>query len=98
MENGKDYLLFADAGQVVVTSNLASSINDGDEVEISYTHFPLWESKRLNFEESNPVIDGIKLYAQDNVLELNRQKPNGKLVARETIRPPYCLITDLFQI
>ena len=37
MENGKDYLLFADAGQVVVTSNLASSINDGDEVEISYT-------------------------------------------------------------
>ena len=74
MEEGKDYRLFAESGQIVVSSDLTSLISDGDEIEISYTHFPLWDSKRLNFEESNPVIDGIKLYAQDNVLELNREK------------------------
>ena len=74
MEEGKDYRLFAESGQIVVSSDLTSLISDGDEIEISYTHFPLWDSKRLNFEESNPVIDGLKLYAQDNVLELNREK------------------------
>ena len=33
MENGKDYILSADAGQVVVSSNLTSAINEGDKVK-----------------------------------------------------------------
>ena len=74
MLEGKDYSLSAESGQIVVSSNLTSSISDGDEIEISYTYFPLWDSKKLNLEESNPVVDGIKLYAKDNILELNRNK------------------------
>ena len=79
MEEGKDFKLFAEAGQIVVSSDLTSLISDGDEIEISYTHFHLWDSQKLNFEESNPVIDGIKLYAKNNILELNRDKTRWQL-------------------
>ena len=62
------------------------------------THFPLWESKRLNFEESNPVIDGIKLYAKDNILELNREKKNGRLEVKAITKRQFCHTMDPFQI
>ena len=74
MTKDKDYLLFPEAGQVVVTDTLNSDITEGEQVSIEYTHYPLWESKRLNNEESNPVIDGIKLYVKDKSLALNDEK------------------------
>ena len=55
MTKDKDYILFPEAGQVVVTDTLNSAITEGEQVSIEYTHYPLWESKRLNNEESNPV-------------------------------------------
>ena len=79
MQEGKDYKLFAESGQIVVSSDLTSLISNGDEIEISYTFFPLWDSQKLNSEESNPVIDGIKLYAKDNILELNRDKTRWQI-------------------
>ena len=69
-----DYLLFAEAGQVVVPDTLNSKIVSGDSVTVEYTHYPLWESKRLNNEESNPVFDGIKIYVKDKSLALNLGK------------------------
>ncbi len=69
-----DYLLFAEAGQVVVPDTLNSKIVSGDSVTVEYTHYPLWESKRLNNEESNPVFDGIKIYVKDKSLALNLEK------------------------
>ncbi|MBT3478840.1 MAG: hypothetical protein HN710_00980, partial [Candidatus Marinimicrobia bacterium] len=74
MSKGKDYLLFPEAGQVVVTDTLSSDISEGEQVTIEYTHYPLWESKQLNNEESNPVIDGVKLYVRDKSLALNDKK------------------------
>ena len=74
MTLGQDYLLFPEAGQVVVTDTLSSNINNGDSVKIEYTHYPLWESKRLKNEESNPVVDGIKIYVKDKILALNDEK------------------------
>ena len=79
MQEGKDFKLYAEAGQIVVSSDLTSLISNGDEIEISYTFFPLWDSQKLNLEESNPVIDGIKLYAKDNILELNRDKTRWQM-------------------
>ena len=38
MENGKDYNFFADAGQMVVSSDLTSSIKDGDQIPF---HIPI---------------------------------------------------------
>ncbi len=74
MTAGVDYILFPEAGQVVVSDTLNSSISSGDSVTIQYTHYPLWESKRLNNEESNPVFDGIKIYVKDKALGLNLEK------------------------
>ena len=54
MQEGKDFKLYAEAGQIVVSSDLTSLISNGDEIEISYTFFPLWDSQKLNLEESNP--------------------------------------------
>jgi len=74
MSKGKDYLLFPEAGQVVVSDTLSSDISEGEQITIEYTHYPLWESKQLNNEESNPVIDGVKLYVRDKSLALNDKK------------------------
>jgi hypothetical protein len=74
MVRGKDYLLFPEAGQVVVTDTLNSNIKNGEEVTIEYTHYALWESRQLNNEESNPVIDGVKIYVKGESLSLNSGK------------------------
>tara|TARA_Y100000588_G_scaffold207806_1_gene221710 strand:+ start:8662 stop:12063 length:3402 start_codon:yes stop_codon:yes gene_type:complete len=74
MTEGIDYLLFPEAGQVVLSDTLNSKIVSGDSVTVEYTHYPLWESKRLNNEESNPVFDGIKIYVKDKALKLNLAK------------------------
>jgi len=74
MTEGIDYLLFPEAGQVVLSDTLNSKIVSGDSVTVEYTHYPLWESKRLNNEESNPVFDGIKIYVKDKALKLNPAK------------------------
>ena len=79
MTVGSDYSLFAESGQIVVPSTFSSRINDGDQVEISYTSYPLWESKLLNFEEANPVVDGLKLYAKQDPLRLNIDKTKWQI-------------------
>tara|TARA_B100000959_G_scaffold286153_1_gene363591 strand:+ start:1 stop:1383 length:1383 start_codon:yes stop_codon:yes gene_type:complete len=79
MTVGSDYSLFAESGQIVVPSTFSSRINDGDQVEISYTSYPLWESKLLNLEESNPVVDGLKLYAKQDPLRLNKDKTKWQI-------------------
>tara|TARA_Y100000590_G_scaffold160334_1_gene183828 strand:- start:1381 stop:4788 length:3408 start_codon:yes stop_codon:yes gene_type:complete len=92
MEEGKDFKLLAEAGQVVVSSDLLSSISEGDEINISYTYFPLWDSRSLNFEENNPVIDGLKIYAKNDILELNTSKTkwqNGSSGNYKAIVKPY---------
>ena len=79
MTIGSDYSLFAESGQIVVPSNFTSRINEGDQVRVSYTHYPLWQSKLLNFEENNPVIDGLKLYAKDDPLRLNEDNTKWQI-------------------
>jgi len=92
MEEGRDFNLFAEAGQIVVSSGLLSQISEGDEIKISYTHFPLWDSKNLNLEETNPVIDGLKIYAKNDNLELNTKKTkwqDGSSGNYEAVVKPY---------
>ena len=74
MEQGTDYLIFPESGQIVLTDTLNSRLSDGDQVSLSYTHYPLWQSTQLNNQETNPVVDGIKLYVKGHQLELNKNK------------------------
>ena len=83
---GQDYLLFPEAGQVVVTDTLNSQIADGDEITIEYTYYPLWESSRLNNEESNPVFDGMKIYVKDQPLEIDEMKTAWNTISIEATK------------
>lgn len=74
MLQGQDYLLSAEAGQIIIPNSLTSKISENETISISYTHYPLFDSKHLNNEESNLVVDGLKLYVKDHTLRLNKKK------------------------
>lgn len=73
MTAGTDYLLFSDAGQIVVPDTLNSRIIDGETLTLEYTYYPLWKSSRLNNQESNPVFSGMRIFVKDHPLRLNEQ-------------------------
>ena len=47
------------------------SLEDDAAYRATYTHFPIRDSERLDNEESNPVFDGMKIYVNDQPLEIN---------------------------
>ena len=48
-----------------------SSITDGNTYSVSYLYYPIVNSKAVSLEETNPIVDGIKVTAQDVELALN---------------------------
>ena len=82
---GQDFLFFPENGQLIVPDTLNSALADSEELIITYTHYPVYESQNINelnlesgvtaYEsEANPVFDGMKLYVVDVPLELDISK------------------------
>ncbi len=71
-ENGVDYELETESGRVrALADTSGGSLQDGVTYLATYTYFPIAGSQNLNEEESTPVFDGIKLYVQDESLEID---------------------------
>jgi hypothetical protein len=47
------------------------SLVKGEEYLVTYQYFPVFNSERIDNEDSNPVFDGIKVFVQNEPLELN---------------------------
>ncbi|MCK5572357.1 MAG: hypothetical protein KAJ12_06330, partial [Bacteroidetes bacterium] len=63
------YSVDFESGQIRGTS--PGSMPDGEAFEVSYRYYPVYASTFLDGEDSNPVFDGVRIYAQDVVLGID---------------------------
>jgi len=68
LQAGTDYELNAAGGSVLVNIGVVEA---GDELMATFKYAPIMQSDRLNFEESNPIVDGIHVFVQDVPLAIN---------------------------
>ena len=66
-----DFELITDLGKIKGLSG--GNLIDGETYLISYLYYPIINSKAVNLEETNPIVDGIKIRAKDVALSLNEQ-------------------------
>ncbi len=66
---GTDYEWIPETGQIRAIPG--GSLVDETTYLASYLYYGVTGSKLLNMEESNPVFDGLKIYAQDEILALD---------------------------
>jgi len=52
---------------------------------VSYHYLPVSESQNFNMEESNPVFDGMKIYLQDEPLELDTTRMGWSALSPTTL-------------
>ncbi|MGB6649397.1 MAG: hypothetical protein WBG01_12780, partial [Bacteroidota bacterium] len=63
------YTIDAEGGQIRGTS--LGSMPAGEEFEVSYRNYPVHASPFLRGEDANPVFDGVRVYAEDDVLGID---------------------------
>ncbi len=59
-----DYVINFERGIIRRTSN--SSMNLNKKYSVKYRYYPIYQSRLLNGEDGNPVVDGLKLKVVDN--------------------------------
>ncbi|HIB73361.1 MAG TPA: hypothetical protein EYO50_05515 [Candidatus Marinimicrobia bacterium] len=68
-DSGIDYELIPQSGKIRAIPG--GALLDGVTYLASYMYYGVVASNLLNMEESNPVFDGLKIYAQDQILALD---------------------------
>ena len=65
----QDYEILDEMGKIKGIAG--GSITDGNIYTVSYLYYPIVNSKAVSLEETNPIVDGIKVTVQDVELALN---------------------------
>ena len=65
----QDYEILDEMGKIKGIAG--GSITDGNTYTVSYLYYPIVNSKAVSLEETNPIVDGIKVTVQDVELALN---------------------------
>lgn len=71
LSSPSDYVLNASIGNVLV---LGSDITDGDLLTATFQYYPVYQSRLLANQESNPIFDGLHLFVQNDVLALDAEE------------------------
>ena len=66
-----DFELITNLGKIKGLSG--GNLTDGETYLVSYLYYPIINSKAVNLEETNPIVDGVKIRAKDVTLSLNEQ-------------------------
>ena len=66
-----DYELITDLGKIKGLSG--GNLIDGETYLVSYLYYPIINSKAVKLEETNPIVDGVKIRAKDVASSLNEQ-------------------------
>ena len=69
LQAGTDYILNPEAGIIEFVEG--GPIQPGVELLARFLYMPIYRSDRLQGEESNPVFDGMHLFAYDDPLDLD---------------------------
>ena len=65
----QDYEILDEMGKIKGIAG--GSITEGNTYTVSYLYYPIVNSKAVSLEETNPIVDGIKVTVQDVELALN---------------------------
>ena len=65
----QDYEILDEMGKI--KGMAGGSITEGNTYTVSYLYYPIVNSKAVSLEETNPIVDGIKVTVQDVELALN---------------------------
>ena len=65
----QDYEILDEMGKIKGIAG--GSISEGNTYTVSYLYYPIVNSKAVSLEETNPIVDGIKVTVQDIELALN---------------------------
>ncbi len=66
-----------------VRGTTPGSLPPGEEFEITYQYFPVFESSQRRGEDSNPVFDGIRIFVSDDELGIDSLR-SGWLTVNNT--------------
>jgi hypothetical protein len=64
-------LYTVDAKQGRIRGAVAGGLQAGRTYEIEYQYFPVFESRSIKGEDNNPVFDGLRVFATDDVLGID---------------------------
>ena len=67
-----DYELDAEFGRIKALAT--GDLEDGTLYFAKYTYLPIFESQLIDNEEANPVFDGMKIFVEDQPLEIDISK------------------------
>ena len=68
-----DYILDYEKGSIRRTDG--SSMQSGSTYQITYRYYPIYQSNKLDYEDDNPVFDGMQLRLNDDpILELDNDR------------------------
>jgi hypothetical protein len=76
---GTDYELDVPYGRVMAIAG--GNLTEGETYEVQYTYYPIMDSELLNFEEANPIFDGLQIFVQDNELLVDKVKSAWSLTS-----------------
>ena len=65
---GTDFELDAPFGRVKAVSG--GALNNGETYSAQYTYYPIIDSNLLNYEEANPIFEGLQLFVRDRQLQV----------------------------
>jgi len=57
-----------------IRGTLPGDIPEGEVFNATYNYYPIASSGSLNFDDSNPVFDGMRLFAQNDALDLSQER------------------------
>lgn len=68
--NPSQYEVSTTSGKIKGTS--FGSLPANQEFKVKYRHYPVYNSKKINGEDSNPDFSGLRIYFKNDSLSLNR--------------------------
>ena len=72
LEAGSEYILHPDAGSVEILPD--ASIEAFQKLVASFLYAPIYRSNLLQSEEGNPVFEGLHVFVQDHILEIDTEQ------------------------
>ena len=64
------------------------AISEDDPIIATYTYFPVLESQLLNNEEANPIFDGMKIFVEDQELDLDEERTGWVAGSQANVEVP----------
>ncbi len=70
--SSNDYVVNSKRGQIAASNG--NVLPAGNQYEISYRYYPVFESRLIQNEDGNEVFDGIRIFVQEDALSIDQEE------------------------